>query len=187
MALQVDEDIFKVVRDKSQALRDRSYCPYSKFAVGCCIATVGGKLYEGANIENASYGASICAERVALTQWAVNGREDIICIGISGGPLDVSDEAQSHAKVDSQTHTLMPNPCETVQSHTNTAVPESSFMPSSTAVVTPCGICRQFMREFAREPSNLPIIMFNADASKSMCKSLEDLLPFSFGPDSLMQ
>ena len=48
-----------------------AYCPYSQFPVGAAILTVGGKTFQGCNVENASLGLSICAERNAIAA-AVN-------------------------------------------------------------------------------------------------------------------
>lgn len=49
--------------------------------------------------------------------------------------------------------------------------------------ITPCGICRQFIREFA--PDDFPIVMFNGDGSKHLVRTLKELLPLSFGPGDL--
>jgi cytidine deaminase len=50
-----------------------SYCPYSKFPVGAAVLTDTGEIFSGCNIENASFGLKICAERTAIFQAVVNG------------------------------------------------------------------------------------------------------------------
>lgn len=50
-----------------------AYAPYSKFCVGAAVLTKDGEVYTGCNIENASYGASICAERVAISKCISDG------------------------------------------------------------------------------------------------------------------
>jgi len=61
------------MQDKLLSLLQNSYSPYSKFRVACIILMKDGKEYTGINVENASYGASICAERVAILKAVSDG------------------------------------------------------------------------------------------------------------------
>ncbi len=54
-------------------VRKKSYSPYSKFGVGSALVTSKNKIYVGTNIENASFGGTICAERVAMVEAVKNG------------------------------------------------------------------------------------------------------------------
>ncbi len=64
--------------------RQRSYAPYSQYAVGAALLTDAGAVYEGANVENASYGLSICAERVAMFKAIYAGERSFATIAIAG-------------------------------------------------------------------------------------------------------
>lgn len=61
-----------------------SYAPYSRFHVGAAILTADGQLFTGCNIENASYGASICAERTAFVKAISKGGRSFAAIAVYG-------------------------------------------------------------------------------------------------------
>lgn len=62
--------------------RQRAYIPYSRFAVGAAVRTRSGKVYTGCNIENASYGLTVCAERVAIWKAVSDGETDFEAIAV---------------------------------------------------------------------------------------------------------
>ena len=118
----------------ARSARDRAYAPYSKYCVGAAIAVKSGAIFTGANVENASYGACLCAERSAVAQMVAAGeRRPIACAVATGGPR-----------------------------------------PGS-----PCGICRQVLREFARD---MPIVLAAEHAGRltTRATTLAKLLPDAF-------
>ena len=64
-----NEELIKIAKEVSY----NAYCPYSKFPVGACALFESGKYYVGCNIENSSYGLSLCAERNAISTAIANG------------------------------------------------------------------------------------------------------------------
>lgn len=125
--------------------RDLSYSPYSKFRVGAAVLFADGSIVKGANVENASFGAGICAERSALVTARMS-------------PTDSEKKFRGDIK----------------------AIAVSSDVKD---LVSPCGICRQFIREFA--PLETPIYMYNCEG-ELIRRTLEELLPLSFGPSNLL-
>ena len=70
---------------KANEVRKNSYSPYSHFQVGAALLGDDGNIYVGCNVENSSYGATICAERSALSTAISNGCNRFLAIAIVGG------------------------------------------------------------------------------------------------------
>ena len=102
-----------------------------------------GTVYGGANLENAAYTPSNCAERTAFFRAVFEGRRDFVAIAVVGGP---EGEAP-------------------------------------TAWCTPCGVCRQVIREWC-DPATFRIVLGKADAAPREYL-LQDILPMGFGPEDL--
>ena len=135
-AYQVGEEQSRQLLAEAKKARERAYAPYSRYQVGAALLTKSGRIFGGCNIENASYGAAICAERVAVAQAIANGETEFLALAvIADGPE-----------------------------------------PGS-----PCGICRQFLAEFAPK---LTLIMGNLDG-KVRIGSLDQYLPYAFNKDYL--
>ncbi|EGW35784.1 uncharacterized protein SPAPADRAFT_58993 [Spathaspora passalidarum NRRL Y-27907] len=135
---ELTEDQFNTLSEEVLKAKSLSYSPYSKFRVGCTILTASNEFISGANIENASYGASICAERTTISKAILSGHTTFKVIAIS------SDQ-------------------------------EDDF-------ISPCGICRQVIREFAKD---VPVYMFKS-SGEFIKVYMNDLLPLSFGPENLL-
>lgn len=100
----MDEQLKCALIDTAVEMRGQAYCPYSNYQVGAAILTKSGKIYGGCNIENASYPATICAERTAAVKAVSEGEKDFVALAVA-----VSGSATGY----------------------------------------PCGVCRQFLNEFA--------------------------------------
>ncbi len=64
------------MKDKLLKLLDNSYAPYSNMHFACIVETKNGNFYEGVNVENASYGATVCAERNAIFNAVSHGEKE---------------------------------------------------------------------------------------------------------------
>ncbi len=118
--------------------REKSYSPYSGFAVGAALLCKNGKVFTGCNIENSGYSATNCAERTAFFKAVSDGEKEFEKIAVVGGNAEDKTPAD---------------------------------------YCSPCGVCRQVMREFCDADFEILIAKSETDY-KSV--TLADLLPMSF-------
>lgn len=78
----MEKEIMKKLIELAKKAQKHSYSPYSKYPVGASVVGQSGKIYTGTNIENASFGLSICAERVAIFKAISNGEKSVkdVCV-----------------------------------------------------------------------------------------------------------
>ncbi len=120
---------------QADAARANAYAPYSSFTVGAVAIAADGSTHVGVNVENASYGLTICAERAAAVRAVSEGHRRLTLIAVAG--------------------------------------------PS--ASVTPCGACRQVLRELGG-PGLTVVLGYEGSI---VTVTLEELLPLGFGPEDL--
>ena len=73
---------YKILMDKAKEASKNSYSPFSRFAVGAAVMTTNGKIYQGCNVENSSFGLTNCAERTAIFKAVSEGEREILAVAI---------------------------------------------------------------------------------------------------------
>ena len=69
------EKIYEVLLENAKKASEKTYSPYSNFPVGACVLYESGNQYVGCNVENVSYGLTLCAERTAISSAIANGEK----------------------------------------------------------------------------------------------------------------
>lgn len=142
--IRKDEEMKKFLVEKAIEKLPNSFAPYSRYNVAAAALFDSGKVYTGVNVESASLGMTICAERNAIFHAVAEGERKLIAIAIVGG----NDGERS-------------------------------------AYCVPCGACRQVMRDFGDKDSLIVISAKTPDDYRE--NTLDELLPYSFGPESLQE
>ncbi|HXW95893.1 MAG TPA: cytidine deaminase [Nitrososphaerales archaeon] len=74
--------------EEAKKTRQNAYSPYSGVKIGAAVLTSDGKIFSGANVENASYGLACCAERTAIFKAVSEGSRDIVAMAVVGKSED---------------------------------------------------------------------------------------------------
>jgi cytidine deaminase len=78
----ISRAVLKKMRVAAVKASKQAYCPYSCFPVGAAVLTAAGRIFSGCNVENASYGLTVCAERNAIFHAVARGLKQIVAIAI---------------------------------------------------------------------------------------------------------
>lgn len=85
--MKIDNELQQLITVAS-AVRMRSYSPYSRFAVGAAIRTGAGEVFTGTNVENLSFGLTLCAERAAVAAAISGGRRDLEVLALVSDSIE---------------------------------------------------------------------------------------------------
>jgi cytidine deaminase len=89
LSLEALTPVERVLVEAARAAAERAYCRYSNYSVGAAMQSETGRIFSGCNVENASYGATMCAERSAIFALVAAGERQIkqVCVYAPGEPM----------------------------------------------------------------------------------------------------
>lgn len=82
MSNQITDEQRTLLIESAKQARNWAYAPYSHYCVGAALLTRSGRIYDGVNVENAAYPATICAERTAVVKAVSEGERDFVAIAV---------------------------------------------------------------------------------------------------------
>ncbi len=88
MKKKLDAKTLDTLVQAAVAVKKNSYSPYSHFKVGAAVLAPDGKIYAGTNIENASYGLTVCAERNAMFRGVCEGQKEFVALAVCTDPVE---------------------------------------------------------------------------------------------------
>ena len=80
--MSIDQEVLQNLIDAAKTVRENAYAPYSNFKVGAALLSKTEKIFTGCNIENVSYGLTVCAERNAVANAVASGESEFQAIAI---------------------------------------------------------------------------------------------------------
>ena len=140
--IKKDGDMKRLLIEKAIEKLPNSYAPYSHYNVAAAALFDSGEIYTGVNVESASFGMTLCAERNAIFHAVTEGERKLLAVAIVGG---INGERSEYC--------------------------------------VPCGACRQVMRDFGDKDTM--IVLSARTPDDYLENTLDELLPNSFGPESI--